>query len=273
MHSPTQVATGARSLHKSLSLLRLVASHTREGIRLVDLCHLSGITRPTAHRMLQALQFEGLVEQDSQTDRYFLGREAYFLGVAAESRFGLKSVVDTTLSHLTTTSEDISLFVMRHGTHAVCIGREEGTYRVRTHTAQVGDRYPLGVGGASLAILATCPDDEIEWILQRNSVELARDYPIFTPRFLRELVAETRAHGYAVNPGRVFPESWGVAVAFHTPQGPCPGAVSLAGVPMRIEPRIPEVVSILKAEIPLLESRLYGSGPEVPVRNNEKNCD
>lgn len=258
MSKPIEATAGAQSLHKSLGLLRLVSSHSRDGIRLVDLCRASGITRPTAHRMLQALQVEGLIEQDPKTDRYHLGREAYLLGVAAESRYGMSSVVDATLGQLTAVSGDIALFLVRHGTHAVCIGREEGSYRVRTHTAQVGDRHPLGVGGGSLAILATCPDAEIDWILERNAEELSREHPEFTPAFLRELVAQTRAQGYAVNPGRVFAESWGVAVAFSTPQGVCQGAVSLAGVPNRIKPRIPAVVEVLKAEVPRLEARLYG---------------
>ena len=258
MSTPIEATAGAQSLHKSLGLLRLVSGHSRDGIRLVDLCRASGITRPTAHRMLQALQVEGLIEQDPKTDRYYLGRAAYLLGVAAESRFGMTPVVYATLEQLTAASCDIALFVERHGTHSVCIGREEGSYRVRTHTAQVGDRHPLGVGGASLAILATCSDAEIDWILDRNAAELEQDYPTFTPTFLRELVAQTRAQGYAVNPGRVFSESWGVGVAFRTPQGVCQGAVSLAGIPSRIEPRIPDVVAILKAEVPRLEARLYG---------------
>ena len=80
MSKPIEATAGAQSLHKSLGLLRLVSSHSRDGIRLVDLCRASGITRPTAHRMLQALQVEGLIEQDPKTDRYHLGREAYLLG-------------------------------------------------------------------------------------------------------------------------------------------------------------------------------------------------
>ncbi|WP_171060922.1 IclR family transcriptional regulator [Poseidonocella sp. HB161398] len=258
MTNNPETTSGARSLHRSIGLLRLVSAHAAEGIRLAEICKRSGMARTTVYRMLQALQNEGLVEQDAGNDRYYLGREAYLLGVAAESRFGLTDVAKATLASLSRISGDISLFLIRTGTHAVCIAREEGSYPVRTHTAQVGGRYPLGVGGGSLAILSACSDAEIDWILERNAEELARDHPGFPPAFLRELVAETRAQGYAVNPGRVYAESWGVGIPYFDPQGICRGSISLAGIPARIEPRIKEVVSVLKAELPHLQKRLYG---------------
>lgn len=257
MGTTTETTSGAQSLHRSISLLRIVAGHAVEGIRLVDLCKRSGMARTTVHRMLQALQSEGLIEQDPHSDRFHLGREAYLLGVAAESRFGLTTVATATLSALSAISGDISLFLVRSGTHAVCIAREEGTYPVRTHTAQKGDRYPLGVGGGSLAILAACSDAEIDWILDRNAAELERDYPALSPDVLRGFVADTRAQGFAVNPGRVYPQSWGVGLPFYDPQGNCRGSISLAGVRERIEPRFDEVVGILAAEVPRLQKRLY----------------
>ncbi|GGG61148.1 IclR family transcriptional regulator [Salipiger pallidus] len=251
--------TGAQSLHRSFGLLRMISSHAARGLSLVEICKRSGIARSTVYRMLRALQNEGLVEQDPDDDRYYLGREAWLMGLAAESRYGMTDVAKATLASLSAEAGDISLFLQRIGTHTVCIARNEGSYPVRTHTAQVGGRYPLGVGGGSLAILAACPDDEIDWILERNADEMARDHPGFPPPFLRELIDETRANGYAVNPGRVYAESWGVGIPFFDPQGTPRGAISLAGVPNRIEPRIPEVVTILKNEQPRLEKRLYGA--------------
>jgi len=261
MSTTSETTSGARSLHRSIGLLRMVAAHAAGGIRLVELCKLSGMARTTVYRMLMALQNEGLVEQDPDNDRFYLGREAWLLGLAAESRFEMSGIAKATLSALSQASGDISLFLVRTGAHAVCIAREEGSYPVRTHTAQVGGRYPLGVGGGSLAILAACPDDEVDWLLDLNAEELRRDHPHFTPEILRELVAETRAQGYAINPGRVYPESWGIGLPFFDPQGVCRGSISLAGVPARIEPRIDEVVGILKGQLPRLEKHIYGRGP------------
>lgn len=258
MARETEAIQGAQSLHRSLHLLRLVSSRATDGIRIADLCRQSGMARTTVHRMLQALQSEGLIEQDPDNDRYFLGREAWLLGVAAESRVQLSPVAHATLASLSEASGDISLFLLRTGAKAVCIAREEGSYPVRTHTAQVGGRYPLGVGGGSLAILAACDDAEIEWLLEVNEDELRRNHPDFTPDSLRALIVETRTQGYAINPGRVYPESWGVAVPFFDPQKICRGAISIAGVPNRIRPRIRDIVKLLKAEVPKLERGLYG---------------
>ncbi|MBU2960358.1 IclR family transcriptional regulator [Citreicella sp. C3M06] len=249
--------SGAQSLHRAVAILRLVAANAQSGIRLSELCKRTGLARTTVHRMLGALVGEGLVEQDADTDLYHLGREAWLMGLAAQGRFGMETVAAATLARISAQSGDIALFLVRSGTHAVCIAREEGSYPVRTHTAQVGGRYPLGVGGGSLAILSACPDDEIDWILDSNSAELARDHPRLTPALLREMVAQTRVRGYALNPGLVYPESWGLGLPFHDRQGMVRGAIMLAGVPARIEPRAAEVAQLLRDEVPRLEARLY----------------
>src|SRR5205823_7557803 len=149
------------------------------------------------------------------------------------------------------------LLMIRRGTHSVCVAREEGTYPIRTHMAYPGHRTPLGVGGASLAILAALPDEEVEWTLRRNGAEIDQ-YPGYSIPAIRQFVRETRERGFAINPGRVIPESWAVAVAFVRPDGSCDGALSLAGVGSRIEPRISFIVDLLVAEVRQLTDRLYG---------------
>ena len=62
-------------------------------------------------------------------------------------------------------SGDTSFLSVRRDAFAVCLHREEGAYPIRTHALEVGDRHPLGVGGGSLAILATLSDAEIERVL------------------------------------------------------------------------------------------------------------
>lgn len=238
--------TGAQSLARSIQLLRLVAGSNRTGLRLVDATRQSGLTRSTTHRLMQALEHEGLIEQDPDTERYYLGVEAYVLGVAAEERFGLVEASLPSVAKLAELSGDTCLLQIRRGDDSVCVARDEGNFPIRTHTANPGDRHPLGVGAGGLAMLSTLEDDEIERIIGRRTITL-RDRYRMTPDLIFEAVEETRARGYGLNPGLVFPESWAIGVPLIDSHGRCRASLALAGIKPRIaSPRAEELARMLK---------------------------
>lgn len=84
--SGTGAPAGTQSLERAISLLRTVATHGADGARLSDLMAQTGLSKPTAHRLLTALAREGLVEQDGETRRYHLGSELEVLGRIAGAR-------------------------------------------------------------------------------------------------------------------------------------------------------------------------------------------
>ncbi|HEX7391188.1 MAG TPA: helix-turn-helix domain-containing protein, partial [Acidiphilium sp.] len=69
--------TGTQSLNRALDLLRIVASRSRTGLRLVEAVEQTGLTRPTVHRLLQALTHQGFTAYDPASRRYHLGPEAF----------------------------------------------------------------------------------------------------------------------------------------------------------------------------------------------------
>ncbi|HCJ74596.1 MAG TPA: transcriptional regulator, partial [Agrobacterium sp.] len=72
--------TGARAVDRALALLSMVGRHAERGVSLSGIVAESGLNKPTARRLLLALIRAGLVEQDEETRRYYLGEEAYVLG-------------------------------------------------------------------------------------------------------------------------------------------------------------------------------------------------
>ena len=75
--------TGTQSIERALLLLREIAAHNRTGSRLLDLATRTSLQRPTVHRMLKCLAHEGMVQQDPDTHRYYLGSMAFELGLTA----------------------------------------------------------------------------------------------------------------------------------------------------------------------------------------------
>ena len=84
-------AVGTQSLDRAIEVLRLVASCSGRGIRLVDIVARSGLSKPTAYRLLQGLERNGLVTQDGGDKTYHLGIESFVIGTLASERFGFAS--------------------------------------------------------------------------------------------------------------------------------------------------------------------------------------
>jgi DNA-binding IclR family transcriptional regulator len=248
---------GTQSLDRAMALLRLVAGQSGRGMRLVDAVARSGLAKPTVHRLLQALERQGLVTQDAGDRLYHLGPEAFVLGTLAGERYGLHRIALPSLLRLAGTTEDTSFLSVRRDTHVVCLHREEGAFPIRSHVLRAGDRHPLGVGAGSLAILSLLPDAEAADMIDENAAELAARYPEFTPELLRREIARTRARGYALNEGLLQSGSWGVGVAVLNQHGRCEGALSIAAIESRLTaPRRDEMAALLKTEARRLSDRL-----------------
>jgi DNA-binding IclR family transcriptional regulator len=246
---------GAQSIGRAALLLRAVGTLGEAG--LADVVVHSGLAKPTVRRILRALMEAGLVEQDAATRRYRLGVETYVLGQLSASRFGVHRLALDGLHRLARISEDTAFLSVRRGFAALCLHREEGQYPIRTHVLNPGHRHPLGVGAAGLAMLAALDDDEAEGVLQTNAAEIAGAFPGVTVADTRRRLAMARRTGWSLNPGLVFPGSWGIAVAVRDPRGEPVAALTLAAIEPRLQPeRQATLGRLLRAEAAMLEGLL-----------------
>jgi DNA-binding IclR family transcriptional regulator len=201
---------GAQAVARSTQLLKLVSERDGRGHLVPELVSKSGLTRPTVYRLLGALQAAGLVEQDER-GRWHLGAECYVLGTLAAPRFNLEQLAEESLARISDVTGESSFLSIRRGVETVCLVRNEGTYAIRTHVLQAGDRLPLGIASAGIAMLALLSNEEVEAILAAQAVTAKHRFPRLSPKVIQQLVVEARAAGYAVNPGLLLRGSWGVA--------------------------------------------------------------
>lgn len=250
-------AGGAQSLGRAILLLRLVAATGARGARLSELARRAKLTKPTAHRLLSALEREGLVHREEDSTSYYLGPETFVLGTLAAERYGIHRSALPALYRLAATSGDTSFLTVRRDWHSVCLHREEGAFPIRTHALQVGDRLPLGIGAGSMAILAALSDAEAEKAIAANTAEIEQRYPGYSPAVLRSDREHARRHGFAFNPGRLTAGSCGVGVAVRDASGNCIGALSVAAIEQRLDTqRRQELAAMLRTEAELLEAQL-----------------
>jgi DNA-binding IclR family transcriptional regulator len=252
---------GTQSVRRALNLLSMIAGRERMGgLSLAELASETGLSKPTVHRLLAELVHSGYLEQ-SESRRYQLGPESYTIGSAAERRHGLQQQALASVVRLAQVSEDAAFISVRRGTHSVCLHREEGTWPIRSHVLQAGDRYPLGVGAHGLALLAAMSPQEASAVTAANAAELAETHPNITPDWLLEQADRIRRRGgVAVNEGTVVPESWAIGIAVPDASGEPAMALSIAAISSRLGPdRQARLAILLKEEAARLAPKLRRS--------------
>lgn len=251
-HQP-QRPEGTQSIQRSTALLRMVATHNRLGLRIVDLCKLSGLRRPTVQRIVGCLAAEGLIARHPKTGSYHLGHLIYELGLTAAPAFKLQDVCATHLARLAETTGDMVFLVVRSGYDALCIDRKEGPFPIRTYTLEVGTRRPLGIGAGSLAILGALSSEEAAEVVEHNKLRLAAHNGLTGDKLLR-MAEQTRQRGYAMHDGSVS-GARAVGLALRDSAGRAYAGISVSGITSRMQPqRCSAIARQIQAEIELIEA-------------------
>jgi DNA-binding IclR family transcriptional regulator len=260
----TTAPEGTQSVQRAATLLRIIASHNRAGLRVVDLCQLTGLRRPTLHRLLQCLAHENLITRNARTRNYHLGPMLYELGLSAAPAVRLADIARPHVRALADATGDMVFLTQRSGFDAVCVDRQEGAFWIRTYTLEVGTRRPLGIGAGSLAILSALPEEEIRAVVDANRDRLPA-YNELTARKLMRMVRLAQQRGFAVHDGSVS-GARAIGVAIHDAQGVPIAGISVSAVTSRIQearwPRLGEHLSAIAAALQCeMTQQLQTSGP------------
>nr|WP_244180186.1 IclR family transcriptional regulator [Amycolatopsis pretoriensis] len=236
--------------------LRAVAAHEPGGATTTAVAREAGLPRPTVHRLLTSLQGVGLVERLPDTDRWVLGPELYFLGVAAARRYDVTEAALPVVRRLALATGESAFFSARRGEETICLIREDGAFPIRSHVLFEGARFPLGVVSAGMVVLAHLPDREVDEYLAR--VDLVGGFGAqHSVEEIRRHIALTRQQGYSVNPGLVVEGSWGLAAAVFDQAGSPRWALTLTGVEHRFAgDRISQLGALLLREAHALSETL-----------------
>jgi DNA-binding IclR family transcriptional regulator len=225
--------TGTQMIHRCAKLLTLITTNNRMGMRLVDLYKAADFSRPTAHRILQALVTERLIRQDARTKKYYLGPLVYEMGLAAAPQFDLRDVCRPYLQKVAEATGDTVFLTIRSGFDGVCAARAEGAYPVKAFVLDVGRHRPLNVGGGAIALLSGFENDEIERIYQANKKRIEQDYPRFNVATMWGHISHVRQKGYLINEVLEVQEILSLAMPVFGLHGMPVGALSISALKKR----------------------------------------
>jgi len=163
----------------------------------------TGLTKPTASRLLTTLRLRGLVRRDPATGQYSLGSGVPALGAVWARQSGyLERALPIMRGVRDALNETVSLAV-REGDYRVQLYQLESLQSLR-RTTHSGDRSPLYAGAANKLLLSAMSDTEIDRYLKRTPLTLFTPHTITDTAELRREIERIRRQGYAVSHGEKY---------------------------------------------------------------------
>ena len=242
-------------VERTCAILREVARHGPRGARLIDVTTATGLSRPSAHRILGTLVAEHFVRRTADR-RYQLAPLMYELGLSAPSPVGDPEALRPLIQRLADETGDTAYLAMRQGDYAHYLLRCEGAYPIRTHVVSASQSRPLVSTHCGRALLAAIPDEDAEDIIARAQTDMAL-FLGSTPDSLRDEVEFTRQRGFGWAQDVTFAGITGLTVAVPNPVGLPFLAISISSISQRLSyARALELVPLFKATAQSVSDRL-----------------
>jgi IclR family KDG regulon transcriptional repressor len=190
-----KTVAGAAAFSKFIAVLQLVADADTPP-NVAKLSTASGYPRPTVHRIVAALQAEGLIVGVGSGNTFGLGPRLVNLASRSWERSDLRlAAVDTLMALRDATLETIHLAVPSQG-EMVYIEKLESPHAVRM-ASRIGTRVSLTSSSVGKAYLATLGITEREALLKDTPLERFTEHTLTDLDEVRKELAATEQRGYA----------------------------------------------------------------------------
>jgi DNA-binding IclR family transcriptional regulator len=211
-------------LDRTVAILGAVEGGARSFSAIVD---ATGYTRPTAHRLLKAMEGHGLLTLVGGHG-YRLGPRLLGLAAAAARDLPLRDLARPSLIRLANASGESAQLYVLNGDERICIDAVESSSELRT-IVPVGATLPLTKGSAGKVFLAWLGPHHRDLIIG----VFERDDPATASR-LRTQVDAARRRGWAESVGERQADVASVSAPVVDRSGGIVAVVSVSGPARRI---------------------------------------
>jgi DNA-binding IclR family transcriptional regulator len=189
--------SAVKTLGKALAILNAFAAAERP-LTIAEVATRAGVTRPTAHRLIQTLIAEGYLAQDANDHRVVPGYSVLQLAATLldSNRLRIES-----LPHLQSlaqaSGERVSLGILHRHQMLYLAGVEKPS--LPTIYSRFGKTAPAYCSAIGKAILAHLPEMELRGYFQQVPLIRNTATTITDEAALRAELAETRRRGFATD--------------------------------------------------------------------------
>jgi IclR family transcriptional regulator, KDG regulon repressor len=229
----------ARRQHSTLSSVRNAArllkefSHGSREIGVTELSRRLGIGKSTAHRLLNTLADEGLLERDPDSGAYRLGLAMYELGASVSTHADLHEACAPILDQLRNATRETVQVGVLDGHEVVYVERRESPQTLRLF-GRVGFRNDAHCTSTGKLLLAYLPPDRLDAALRDWPLPIKTPFTIHDEAVLRAQLEVIRSRGWAENVNEAEVGVASIAAPIRNGVGEVVAAVSVAGPVQRL---------------------------------------
>ncbi|MGA5561236.1 IclR family transcriptional regulator [Streptomyces platensis] len=246
-----------QSVDRAVTVLEILARHGEAAV--TEIAEELGVHKSTAFRLLGVLENRGLVGQEQERGKYYLGAGVLRLAGAAAVRLDISQEGAPVCRQLAAELGETVNIAVLEGDAAVNVTQARGPASV---TAQnwLGRRTPLHATSSGKVLLAYQPGAVREAVLARKLPRLT-ERTVTSAAALRRELADVVEKGFAVAIEELELGLRAVAAPVRAPDGSVIGAISVSVPAYRLaEERLPEVVKATVSAAGELSRRMgYGS--------------
>lgn len=189
------------------------------------------VAKSTVHRLAVTLVAEGLLEQNPATERYRLGIGLFALGTLVRRRMDLSNEARPYLFDLRKHTGETIILAIPSGLEAMHIYDLESPQALGMKS-ELGARKPAYCSAVGRAIFSFAPAEVIDRVLS-GKLEKRTPNTIVDGQRLREVLAEVRQRGFAVDDEETELGIRAMAAPIRDSSGTVIGAIAVAGPSQR----------------------------------------
>ncbi|MBI3244010.1 MAG: IclR family transcriptional regulator [Chloroflexi bacterium] len=253
MKSP-ETYPGAQTVQRAVSLLKTFTDSQSE-LGLADLARAVSLNKTTTHRLLAALEREGLISRNPANEAYRLGPELIVLGWRALRANDLRTASHSELQLLAQeTGETVTLEVLADSDTLIL--DEVISRHMIGGTPSIGTRWPAHATSTGKVMLAFLLDAEREAHLQSRLTKMTEN-TISSREALKRELAQVREQGYAIANEELEIGFVVIAGPVFNHEGQVEAAISVGGPGARMtDNRLPKIAALVKESASRISQKL-----------------
>ena len=219
-------------LAKAMSILELIAA-AREPLSISDIVRLSGLTKPTAHRITTILSDMGYIEREPTRRGYVVGGRMIDLSVEALAASAPRSMRQGILRGLSEAVGETCNFGVLSGAEVIYLDRVEAKWPLGLRF-EAGSRVPAHCTALGKLLLAQLNPRDRRNVIAGMPLARYTSRTITTREALAEAIEQTRQAGVGVDNQEFIEGVVCVSVPVITREGRVVGGIAMSAPEARI---------------------------------------
>ncbi|MFB4168531.1 IclR family transcriptional regulator [Virgibacillus sp. JSM 102003] len=225
-----------QSVIKALKLLNYFTVETPE-LTLKEIANLANIPKPTAYRLLSALETSDFLyktKENEHDSRYRLGLKLLELGQIVSDQLEIRTIALPFMEELAQDINEVIHLVISSQDEATYIEKVDSSRALRLYT-RIGKSSPLYVGSGPKMLLANMPRERQEELLSDSELyRLGDNTPIDKQQLMQQLETIYQ-DGYAYSIGEQDADTTGISYPIYDSRGQVIAALAVSGLSSHFE--------------------------------------